>query len=520
MLTKLSVRQLLAVVFAASYALTLYLGYQDISFLWLLVLVVPLHVIYHRNIRQGKHSILRNYPLLGYLRYFFESIRPELRQYFFESDLDGKPFSRRQRSIVYQRAKNVRQTVPFGMQADSQENGFEWIAHTMFPVHVKEEDLRVTVGSSRCQQPYSASIYNISAMSYGSLSKTAVMALSGGAKLGGFAHNTGEGGVSPFHIEGGGDLIWQIGTGYFGCRDSKGNFSETLFEEQVAHPHIKMVEIKLSQGAKPGHGGILPAAKNTPEIAAIRKVEPFTTVASPPAHSAFNDQFTMLLFIEKLRILSKGKPVGIKLCIGNKQEFERLCQEMMHNQIFPDFITIDGAEGGTGAAPLEFTDSLGMPLYDALSFVQAMLVKYKLRKEIRVIAAGKIITGVDIIKAISLGADMCYSARGMMFALGCIQALQCDSGRCPVGIATQDKSLYSGLDVSDKRVRVANFHTNTIKSTIEVMEACGFGSLDSITPDKIFRRVESGKTLSFKDIYFAQTDAGSILTQEHQFILN
>ncbi|WP_162426795.1 FMN-binding glutamate synthase family protein [Pontibacter pudoricolor] len=517
---KLSVRQLFAVAFAAIYTLILYLAYQNIAYIALLVLVLPLQAVYIHNIRQPRHSILRNYPIIGYLRYFFESIRPEIRQYFFESDLDGKPFSRRTRSIVYQRAKNVRQTVPFGMQANSQENGFEWIAHTMFPAHVTEEDLRVTVGGSRCTQPYSASIYNISAMSYGSLSKTAVTALSGGAKLGRFAHNTGEGGVSPFHIEGGGDLIWQIGTGYFGCRDSHGNFSEKLYEEQVAHPNIKMVEIKLSQGAKPGHGGILPAAKNTPEIAAIRKVVPHTTVASPPAHSAFQDQFTMLLFIEKLRVLSQGKPIGIKLCIGNKLEFERLCQEMMHNQIFPDFITIDGAEGGTGAAPLEFTDSLGMPLYDALSFVQEMLVKYKLRKEVRVIAAGKIITGVDIIKAISLGADICYSARGMMFALGCIQALQCDSGRCPVGIATQDENLYKGLDVADKRVRVANFHGNTIKSTIEVMEACGFGSIDSITPDKIFRRVESGRTLSFEDIYFKPTEPGSILTKEHQLILN
>ncbi|GHA60520.1 Glutamate synthase domain-containing protein 2 [Pontibacter akesuensis] len=486
--------------------------------LWLLLLLAPLHLVYFYNVRQSRHSLLRNYPLLGYLRYFFESIRPEFRQYFFESDLDGKPFSRRQRSIVYQRAKNQRQTVPFGMQSNSQEVGYEWIAHTMFPSHVKAESLRVTIGSSRCKQPYSASIYNISAMSYGSLSKTAISALSAGAKLGGFAHNTGEGGVSPFHLEGGGDLIWQIGTGYFGCRDKNGNFSEELFRLQVVHPSIKMVEIKLSQGAKPGHGGILPAAKNTPEIAAIRKVEPYTTVASPPAHNAFQDQFTLLLYIEKLRVLSDGKPIGIKVCIGNKQEFERLCQEMMHNRIFPDFITIDGAEGGTGAAPLEFTDSLGMPLYDALAFVQNTLRKYGLREEIKLIAAGKIITAVDIIKAISLGADSCYSARGMMFALGCIQALQCDSGRCPVGIATQDSNLYKGLDVADKRVRVANFHGNTLKSTIEVMEACGFASLQDIKPDKIFRRVEQGRTLNFEDIYFSRNLAPGKLAQN--YVLN
>ncbi|TPE46011.1 FMN-binding glutamate synthase family protein [Pontibacter mangrovi] len=518
MATTVSVRRVLSYAFASAYLVTLFLSIFDRQALWLFLLLVPLHLVYQHNVRQAKHTLLRNFPLVGYLRYFFESIRPEFRQYFFESDTDGKPFSRRQRSIVYQRAKNVRQTVPFGMHSNSLEIGYEWIAHTMFPVHVKEENLRVLVGSSQCKQPYSASIYNISAMSYGSLSKTAVTALSAGAKLGGFAHNTGEGGVSPFHIQGGGDLIWQIGTGYFGCRDKNGSFSEVLFREQVAHPHIKMVEIKLSQGAKPGHGGILPAAKNTPEIAAIRKVEPYTTVASPPAHAAFKDPFTMLLFVEKLRVLSEGKPIGIKLCIGSKQEFERLCQEMMHNRIYPDFITIDGAEGGTGAAPLEFTDSLGMPLYDALAFAQSTLRKYGLRDEIKIIAAGKIITGVDIIKAASLGADICYSARGMMFALGCIQALQCDSGRCPVGIATQDKNLYQGLDVADKRVRVANFHGNTIKSTVEVMEACGFDSLESIKPDKIFRRVEQGRNMSFKELYFPKSQTPSTINRN--YVLN
>ncbi|MCC9136015.1 FMN-binding glutamate synthase family protein [Pontibacter silvestris] len=520
MASKVSVRQTIGYVFIASYLITFFFSVFDKQMLWLLLAIVPLHIVYFRDLCQGRHTILRNYPIVGHLRYIFESFRPEIRQYFFESDLDGKPFSRRQRSIVYQRAKNVRETVPFGMQSNSQEPGFEWIAHSMFPVHVKEDALRVTVGSNRCAKPYNCSIYNISAMSYGSLSKTAMKALNGGAKLGGFAHNTGEGGISPFHLEEGGDLIWQIGTGNFGCRDNHGNFSEERFAQQVMHPNIKMVEIKISQGAKPGHGGILPGAKNTPEIAAIRQVEPYTTVVSPPAHSAFTDQFTLLLYIEKLRVLSGGKPIGIKLCIGNKQEFERICQEMMHNQLYPDFITIDGAEGGTGAAPLEFTDSLGMPLYDALAFVHNMLKKYGLRDQIKLMAAGKIITGVDIIKAVALGADMCYSARGMMFALGCIQALQCDSGRCPVGIATQDKSLYDGLDVADKRVRVANFHRNTLKSTMEVMEACGFKSLKDITPDKVFRRVEPGKTLSFKDIYFTRNAKGSTTEFNQNYVLN
>ncbi|MGV3640491.1 MAG: FMN-binding glutamate synthase family protein [Adhaeribacter sp.] len=482
--------------------------------------MVPLHLVYWQNIRQGRHAILRNYPLVGYLRYLFEAIRPELRQYFFESDLDGKPFSRRQRAIVYQRAKNVRQTVPFGMQSDSQQVGFEWIAHTMFPVRASQEDLRVTIGGSRCYQPYSASLLNISAMSYGALSKTAVAALSGGACLGNFALNTGEGGVSPYHLEGGADLIWQIGTGYFGCRDQEGFFSEHLFSQQVAHPHIKMVEIKLSQGAKPGLGGILPAAKNTKEVAAIRKVQPFTTVESPSRHSAFSEVASLLQFIEELRQLSGGKPVGIKLCIGNKQEFESLCQAMARQQLFPDFITIDGAEGGTGAAPLEFADGVGMPLYDALAFTHQMLQKYNCRQEVKILAAGKIITGIDILKVRALGADVCYSARGMMFALGCLQALQCDSGRCPVGIATQDKSLYQGLDMADKRVRVANFHHNTLQATTELMEACGFRSLKDITPDKVFRRVDQGRVRSFRDIYFPQTNSQAKDFINQQFKLN
>lgn len=505
----LTVRAILALILISLFAVTADL----ISLHWysaivLLMLLLFITGVYLYNIFQPKHSLLRNYPLVGYLRYLFESVRPEFRQYFFESDLDGKPFNRRQRSIVYQRAKNVRQTVPFGMQVNSLEEGYEWIAHTLFPVKIKEEDLRITIGNANCKQPYSSSIFNISAMSYGALSKTAILSLSGGAKLGGFAHNTGEGGVSPYHLAGRGDLIWQIGTGYFGCRNKEGKFDAKLFTEQASHPNIKMIELKLSQGAKPGHGGILPAEKNTPEIAAIRKIEPYTTVASPPGHSAYSDITGLLEFIEKLKRLSGGKPVGIKICIGSKEEFAKLCLEMKLNHLTPDFITIDGAEGGTGAAPLEFSDSVGMPLYDALSFAHEILSRYELRKDISLLAAGKIITGIDIIKTLALGADACYSARGMMFSLGCIQALKCDSGKCPVGVATQEKTLYKGLDVDDKRVRVRNFHHNTIKSTIEVMEACGFASLKDITADKIFRRLSDGKVATFKEIYFNQKQLG------------
>ena len=501
MAASLSVRQTTGLLLASGYLVVMVAALVAPAALWGLLALVPLHLLYWHNIRQRQHTLLRLYPVLGNLRFLLERIRPELRQYFFESDLDGQPFSRRQRAIVYQRAKDVRQTVPFGMLANSQAVGYEWLAHSLFPVAVREPELRVRIGGRRCRQPYSASIFNISAMSYGALSQTAIEALSGGAGLGGFAHNTGEGGVSPYHLAGGGDLIWQIGTGYFGCRDAAGQFSEELYKQQAAHPNIKMVELKLSQGAKPGHGGILPAAKNTPEVAAIRRVAPYTTVASPPGHAAFHDVFSLLVFVDKLRHLSGGKPVGIKLCVGSQGEFEALCQGMQAARLCPDFITIDGAEGGTGAAPLEFADSLGTPLYDALAFAHRRLHHYGLRPEVSLLAAGKIITGVDILKALALGADACYSARGMMFALGCIQALKCDSGRCPVGVATQDKSLYRGLDVADKRVRVANFHKHTLQATAELMAACGFRSLREVSPASIFRRVGSDAVRSFADIY-------------------
>lgn len=453
------------------------------------------------NARQKKHTILRNFPLLGYFRYFFESIRPEIRQYFGESDLDGRPFNRRQRSIVYQRAKNVRQTVPFGMQEDPNKPGHEWVAHSTFPVHIPDKNLRVQIGNKQCNQPYKASILNIGAMSYGALSKTAISALNEGAALEGFAHNTGEGGISNYHMRGG-DLIWQIGTGYFGCRDSEGKFFPELFHINSTRPNVKMIELKLSQGAKPGHGGILPAAKNTPEIASIRNVEPHTTVYSPPAHSAFSSPIELIQFIGSLRQLSEGKPVGFKMCIGDKQEFIEICNAIVVTGIIPDFISIDGSEGGTGAAPLEFTDNMGMPLYDALSFVTQTLEVFNLRKDITVIASGRIITAFDILKALALGAGACYSARGMMMSLGCIQALKCDSGECPVGIATQQPSLYKGLSVTDKRVRVANFHRNTLNAVVEMMEACGLKTLDDILPSRFFRKVDTLTTRSFQEIYF------------------
>lgn len=474
---------------------------HSIHWFWASPILILLGISAFVNAYQKQHAILRNYPVLGLFRYFFESIRPELRQYFWESDTDGRPFNRRQRSIVYQRAKNVLETVAFGMQTDPNQPGNEWVSHSVFPSHILQQDLRVDVGNHQCKRPYSLSIFNISAMSYGALSKTAIMSLNKGAAIGKFAHNTGEGGISEYHLQGG-DLIWQVGTGYFGCRDLDGNFSPELFQKTARLESVKMVELKLSQGAKPGHGGILPAAKNTPEVAAIRNVEPGTHVLSPPAHKAFKNPVEMMKFIGQLRTLSDYKPVGFKICIGDKQEFIDICQAIEVTGIYPDFITIDGAEGGTGASPLEFTDNLGMPLYDALAFVTECLQNFKLKDKIKILVAGKIITGFDILKVMSLGADACYSGRGMMFALGCIQALKCNEDSCPVGVATQNPKLYRGIDVTDKKQRVAQFHKNTIRATLEIMEACGFHDLKDVKPSKFYRKVDSIQTLSFEEIYF------------------
>ena len=491
---------LLNITFAAA-------GYwRSPAWWWGLLLTIPLLLLALRDLRQRRHAIMRNYPVIGHLRYFLESIRPEIRQYFFESDLDGAPFNRRQRSIVYQRAKNEKQTVAFGMQADPTAPGYEWVAHSIYPASLNAEDLRVTIGGYQCAQPYSASLLNIGAMSYGALSKTAIRALNIGAQRGGFAHNTGEGGISDYHLAGG-DLIWQIGTGYFGCRNEEGRFHPMAFRKNALRPEVKMIELKLSQGAKPGHGGILPAGKNTPEIAAIRGVAAGTTVHSPAQHSAFSDAEGLIQFLQLLRELSEGKPVGFKLCIGSKSEFLDICRAIAHTGILPDFITIDGAEGGTGAAPLEFTDHLGMPLYEALAFARQSLDHFGLSEHVKIIAAGKIITGFDLLKVVALGASAAYSARGMMMSLGCIQALICDSGRCPVGVATQDPALFSGLDPADKSVRVANYHTKTMAATCEIMEACGFGRLENVHPSRFFRRVSQQETKSFEQIYFSRGDS-------------
>ncbi len=471
-----------------------------ISWFWLIFPCIIFCLIAY-DYFQTKHSIWKNYPLIGRLRMFFETIRPEFRQYFFEGELDGKPFNKRQRSIVYQRAKNEKQTVAFGMQDDPNRIGFEWLNHSIYPKKADVNSFRINIGNHQCKQPYNASIFNISAMSYGALSKTAISSLNKGALMGNFAQNTGEGGISDYHLLGG-DLIWQIGTGYFGCRDKNGRFNELLYVEKSQLNQVKMIELKLSQGAKPGHGGLLPASKNTPEIAKIRNVEPYTSVHSPSAHSEFSNAKELVLFLRKLRNLSKGKPVGFKLCIGKKEEFIEIIEQIVATNIIPDFITIDGTEGGTGAAPLEFSDYVGMPLTEALVFANKILIRFELRDKIKILVSGKVVTSFDIIKMIALGADGVNSARGMMFALGCIQALDCDSGRCPVGITTQNPMLYRGLDITDKSVRVFNYHEKTLESLAELVGAAGFEKLQEITANTIFKRISENKYLSYQDIYY------------------
>ncbi|KIA98795.1 MULTISPECIES: FMN-binding glutamate synthase family protein [unclassified Flavobacterium] len=467
---------------------------------FLLLIIIPiLLVVGVYNTIQTKHAILRNFPVLGYFRYLFEMIAPEIQQYFIERSTDGKPFSRNQRSLVYQRAKNIDSSSPFGTQLNLNHDSYEGIKHSIFPAKVNEELPRVLVGGKDCKQPYLASLLNISAMSFGSLSENAVRALNIGAQKGKFYQNTGEGGLTEFHLAGGGDITWQIGTGYFGCRDANGNFDGEKFKEKALLPNVKMIEIKLSQGAKPGHGGVLPASKNTEQIAKIRGVQPHTTILSPPSHSAFSDAKGLVHFVARLRELSNGKPIGFKLCIGSTKEFEDICHEMISEDCFPDFITIDGAEGGTGAAPLEFADGVGMPFEPALIFVNKTLISLNIRDKMRVIGSGKIISGYSILHAVALGADMCNSARGFMFSLGCIQALRCHNNECPTGVATQNKMLMKGLVVTDKSDRVFHFHKNTLHSANELLAAAGktrFADVDI----NIFMRGDEFTNLS--ELYF------------------
>ncbi|MGH6645560.1 FMN-binding glutamate synthase family protein [Aquabacterium sp.] len=468
-----------------------------------------------RDVRQSKRSVLRNYPVIGHMRYLLEFIRPEIRQYFIESDSEAAPFSRQQRSLVYQRAKGEPDKRPFGTQRDVGAAGYEWLSHSLAPSHIASQDFRVTIGAggSSCSQPYCASIFNISAMSFGALSANAILSLNAGARKGNFAHDTGEGSISQYHRQAGGDLIWEIGSGYFGCRAADGTFDADKFAENARDPQVKLIELKLSQGAKPGHGGVLPGPKVTPEIAAARGVTIGVDCVSPASHSAFSTPTEMMHFIERLRQLSGGKPVGFKFCIGHPWEWFALAKAMRQTGIWPDFIVVDGAEGGTGAAPLEFTDHVGAPLQEGLLLVHNTLVGMGERHRVKIGCAGKVISAFDIARMMALGADWCNSARGFMFALGCIQAQSCHTGHCPTGVATQDPIRQRALVVSDKTERVYYLHMNTLYALKELVQAAGLQHPNDITADHIVRRVSSSEVRRLSNL-LAFTKPGELLAAE------
>jgi glutamate synthase domain-containing protein 2 len=454
-----------------------------------------------RDLFQTKHAILRNYPIAAHLRFLLENIRPEMRQYFFESDKDGAPFPRDKRAIVYQRAKRVLDKRPFGTEYNVYEVRYEWLHHSIAPKEPSCEPFRIIIGGPACEQPYKASVFNISAMSYGALSANAIRALNRGAKMGGFAHDTGEGGFSPYHEENGGDIIWEIGSGYFGARNQDGTFSPERFAATASKPQIKMIEIKLSQGAKPGHGGVLPGAKVTREIARIRGVEARKDCISPARHSAFSTPIEMMHFIVQLRELSGGKPVGFKLCIGHAWEFMAIVKAMLQTGITPDFIVVDGAEGGTGAAPLEFMDHMGMPLRDGLTFVHSTLMGVNLRDKIKIGASGKITSAFDMARVMALGADWCNAARGFMFAVGCIQSQSCHTDRCPTGVATQDRTRQRALVVPDKSQRVASFHKETLHALAELIAAAGLEHPRDLRPFHFMHRAAPDRVVTFAELY-------------------
>jgi glutamate synthase domain-containing protein 2 len=490
-------------LYIASLVLTAVFGWQtlhDPTWGWALAIAAGVAVIGTADLLQRKSTLRRNYPVLAHFRYGLESIGPEMRQYFIESDTAETPFSRQQRALVYQRSKSVRDTRPFGTLHDVYDVDYEWINHSVSPTTIESDDFRVDVGID-CAKPYSASVFNISAMSWGALSAAAIRALNEGARRGHFYHDTGEGSISPYHLENGGDLVWEIGSGYFGCRDEKGNFDPGKFAVAAARESVRMIEVKLSQGAKPGHGGVLPAAKVSAEIAATRGVPMGVDCVSPARHSAFDSPVGLLEFVAKLRELSGGKPTGFKLAIGHAWEWFGIAKAMQETGMLPDFIVVDGAEGGTGAAPAEFIDHVGVPMHEALMLVHNTLVGLDLRDRIRIGAAGRIVSAFDMARTMAMGADWCNAGRGFMFALGCIQSLSCHTDRCPTGVATQDPSRFRHVDVADKATRVHNFHRNTLHALRDLLCAAGLTHPGQLGPEHILRRVSPIEVRSLAAIY-------------------
>ena len=483
-------------------ALSVWFALRDGRDAWTIAAVLSgaLVVLGTWDLLQKRSTLRRNYPILAHLRYGLESIGPEIRQYFIERDTERAPFSREQRALVYQRSKGVQDTVPFGTELDVYGTRYEWINHSMAPAAHDGHDYRVLVGE-RCEQPYSASVFNISAMSFGSLSASAIRALNAGARRGGFYHDTGEGSLSPYHCEGGGDIVWEIGSGYFGCRTAEGGFDPEKFAAVAREPQVRMVELKLSQGAKPGHGGVLPAAKVTPEIAATRGVPLGQDCVSPARHTVFTTPVELLEFVARMRTLSGGKPAGFKLAVGHPWEWFGIAKAMQETGLVPDFIVVDGAEGGTGAAPAEFIDHVGLPMVEGLLLVHNTLVGLGLRDSVRLGAAGQIVSAYDIARTLAIGADWCNAARGFMFALGCIQSQSCHTDRCPTGIATQDPGRWRKLDVPDKATRVHQFHRNTLRALHDLLCAAGLDHPGQLGPEHILRRISPTEIRSFAGIY-------------------
>lgn len=481
---------------------------------YLLFLYVPYVIIGLRDILSRKHTIVRNYPVIGHFRYMLELIRPEIQQYFIESDQSGAPYSREVRSLIYQRAKGIRDTIAFGTKNDITAIDYQFSYHSIAPKEVSDDAARIIIGGSNCIKPYNASRLNISGMSFGALSPNAIKALNKGAKLGNFAHNTGEGGISPYHQQGG-DLIWQIGTGYFGCRTPNGSFDEEEFARKSQIEEIKMIEIKISQGAKPSHGGILPGVKVNEEIARIRAITIGKDAISPPMHQEFSTPEGLLNFIQRIRKLSGGKPVGFKLCLGIRSEFMGICKAMVATGITPDFITIDGAEGGTGAAPVAFTNHLGTPLNEAIIFIHNCLKGINMRSKIKLIASGKIATGYDMVTKIALGADSCNVARAMMFALGCIQSLSCNTNACPTGVATQNPHRWKSLDVQDKYIRVANYHKSTVNSFLEIVGVMGKNNPDELDASYVRKYADICVSKNFQEMYPTVDDGDFLANRIH-----
>ncbi|MCC8361661.1 FMN-binding glutamate synthase family protein [Lysobacter sp. A6] len=501
-------------VYIASVVLTAlfaWLTLRDPTWGWALAIAAGVAAIGTADLLQTKSTLRRNYPVLAHFRYGLESIGPEMRQYFIESDTAETPFSRQQRALVYQRSKSVRDTRPFGTLQDVYDVDYEWINHSLLPAFIENDDFRIDIGAG-CAKPYSASVFNISAMSWGSLSSAAIRALNEGAKRGNFYHDTGEGSLSPYHLERGGDIVWEIGSGYFGCRDAEGKFDPEKFRVAAAHEQVRMIEVKLSQGAKPGHGGVLPGAKVTEEVARVRGVTPGVDCISPAQHSAFSTPVGLLEFVARLRELSGGKPTGFKLAIGHPWEWFGIAKAMQETGLLPDFIVVDGAEGGTGAAPAEFIDHVGVPMHEALMLVHNTLVGLDLRDKIRIGAAGRIVGAFDMAKTMAMGADWCNAGRGFMFALGCIQSLSCHTDRCPTGVATQDPKRFKSLDVEDKATRVHNFHQNTVHALRDLLCAAGLTHPSQLGPEHILRRVSPVEVRSLAAIY-RFLERGELLTK-------